>query len=446
MPRRPNTKNIPSRLFEESATPIFIINEKLVISYANAAFAALVGYDRDVIVDRQLIYRTEFEIEVDQALAAFCPSPTFVASAESSSTSGCDFKGEKYSIFLSRLVLPNQEVFVVGKVSAATPDLTCSSATISEQLHSAIQSFRAKQTKRFRRIPFLGQSAVAQKCFDQARAYAISNSNVSLVGHPRSQIVEVAKAIHYSGFSSAEDSDVLLPIDCECVESSRIQTIIVDHLQVMAAGDSGVNAFVLLINAECLSEMAQRDLLSLQQLPDVEIRWMSTSGIPLMDVDGFDSNLAAILSTLEMKLPRLCERKEDVLALAQQILESSNEANRQIAAFHRDAIEALELYSWPGDYQEVVEVCEAGKTNCTSDELRLEDFPLNFRMAVKAIANPRKEFDAIKMDEVLSEFESEMIARAIAVCNGNKTNAARLLGITRARLHRKLDENGEPND
>jgi DNA-binding NtrC family response regulator len=94
----------------------------------------------------------------------------------------------------------------------------------------------------------------------------------------------------------------------------------------------------------------------------------------------------------------------------------------------------------------VVEVCEAGKTNCTSDELRLEDFPLNFRMAVKAIANPRKEFDAIKMDEVLSEFESEMIARAIAVCNGNKTNAARLLGITRARLHRKLDENGEPND
>ncbi len=446
MPRRPNTKNIPSRLFEESATPIFIIDENLVISYANAAFAALIGYDRDVIVDRQLIYRTEFEIEVDQALAAFCPSPTFVSSTAISSSAGCDFNGKKYSLCLSRLVLPNHEAFIVGKVSEVTVDLASPSATVSEQLHAALQSFRGKQKKRFRRIPFLGQSAVAQKCFDQARAYAISNSNVSLVGHPRSQIVEVAKAIHYSGFSSAEDSDVLLPIDCEVVENSRIQTIIVDHLQVMAAGESGVQAFILLINADSLTEMAQRDLLSLQQLPDVEIRWTSTSAIPLMDVDGFDSKLAAILSTLEMQLPPLCERKEDVLELAQQILESSNEAGRQIATFHRDAIEAMQIYSWPGDYQEIVEVIEAGKTSCASDELRLEDFPLNFRMAVKAIANPRKEFEAINMDEILAEFESEMIARAIAVCNGNKTNAARLLGITRARLHRKLDENGDSND
>lgn len=444
MPRRPNTKNIPSRLFEESATPIFFLDEKLVVVYANEAFCALIGYERDLVIDRQLVYRTDFENEVDQNLSSFCPPATFFASEKNVADIDCYFKDKRFRLHLSKLNQPSDEVYIVGKISEATEHSNDSIASSSAQLHLAIQRFRTKQNERFRRIPFLGNSDIAQKCFDQARAYAISNSNVSLVGHTQSQIVEIAKAIHYSGFSSAEDSDVLLPINCEVVDSSRIQTIIVDHLQVMAAGEAGVQAFVLLINAEHLSEMAQRDLLSLQQLPDVEIRWTSTSAIPLMEVDGFDSGLAAKLSTLELRLPQLCDRKEDVLALAQQLLESTNNADRQLAAFHRDAIEAMQFYSWPGDYHELVEMIEAGKKNCKSNELQLDELPLNFRMAVKAIANPRKEFEAIQMDDVLSDFESEMIARAIAVCNGNKTNAARMLGITRARLHRKLDENGTP--
>lgn len=442
MPRRPNTKNIPSRLFEESATPIFFLDEKRVVVYANEAFCALIGYDRDAIIDRQLIYRTDFENEVDQNLSSFCPPATFFTSEKCAADIDCYFKDKRFQLHLSKLKQPSDEVYVAGKISEATSHPNQSNPSSSEQLHLTIQRFRSRQSARFRRIPFLGNSDRAQKCFDQARAYAISNSNVSLVGHAQSQIVEVAKAIHYSGFSSAEDSDVLLPINCEVVDNSRIQTIIVDHLQVMAAGEAGVQAFVLLINAGHLSEMAQRDLLSLQQLPDVEIRWTSTSTVPLVEVDRFDSGLAAKLSTLELQLPQLCDRKEDVLALAQQLLESTNNGDRQLAAFHSDAIEAMQLYSWPGDYQELVEVIEAGKENCKSNELQLEDLPLNFRMAVKAIASPRREFEAIQMDDVLSDFENEMIARAIAVCNGNKTNAARMLGITRARLHRKLDESG----
>ena len=67
-------------------------------------------------------------------------------------------------------------------------------------------------------------------------------------------------------------------------------------------------------------------------------------------------------------------------------------------------------------------------------------------MALKALENPIPKFESIDLDQLLSDIEKETIEQAIQLSNGNKTSAARMLGITRARLHRKIADSGASPD
>ena len=136
-----------------------------------------------------------------------------------------------------------------------------------------------------------------------------------------------------------------------------------------------------------------------------------------------------------MQIPNIAERAEDVPVLVQNLLESRPNEFKPLSI---DALRRIQLYHWPADYGELQEAIEAALDNAQDGEIQIEDFPHHFQMALKALANPRAKFDPIDLDQLLSEIETDAIHRAIEAANGNKTNAARLLGITRARLHRKI--------
>lgn len=498
MPRRPNLKNILGRLLEESGTPVYCLNRNLELIYANQALASLFNVQLEAMIGAALEYRADsipqegsLESVLDnklekgespalQTLNRLCPPPTFhrdhsctiqftvpveddvsyqctmlkqwPADDHRKSNPLADDRKTAHRTAINhtkvaghRLSPVPKDTFLTGTLHPVglTGEDTASDAieVTSHWLHSKVQAYRVAQGQQFQKIPYLGDSPVARKCFDQARAFALSQSNVSLVGHRNSQIIHIAKAIYYSGFSQEGKHFPLLPIDCQKLEGDRVCQNIIDHLEVTAT-EGSTKAFVLLINADLLDESGQLGLTKILRSPKTDIRWFCTSSQPFSEIETFNVELGHRLSTLEIHLPALKNRRVDIPLLAQIIAEQENRQEKQINGFSKDVIELMQMYAWPRDYHELENVIgnarETALARSDGATIEVSDLPHGFQMTLKALAHPRQEFEPIELDQFLGSIEAELIQRAVAACHGNKTKAARLLGITRARLHRKL--------
>jgi DNA-binding NtrC family response regulator len=164
-----------------------------------------------------------------------------------------------------------------------------------------------------------------------------------------------------------------------------------------------------------------------------------TPGLP----DSVDPELANLISTISIRVPRLIERMEDLPLLSQCFLEAANRGSeKQIGSIRRDALDAIALHSWPRELDELREVIAAAHRVCKSHEILPADLPAAIHHAGQAAARAPKQVERIVLDELLATIEKEAIGRALAHAGGNKTEAAELLGMTRPRLYRRMVQLG----
>jgi DNA-binding NtrC family response regulator len=175
-------------------------------------------------------------------------------------------------------------------------------------------------------------------------------------------------------------------------------------------------------------------------------RLISTSVLPLGELvqrGKFRADLAAMLSTIGIQLPALTDRREDLPLLVQIFLEDCNrQGSKQLGGFSPEAIDELVAYSWPGNLNELANIVAASHKNAQGSEIKPAELPPQIHLAAQAAAHPRKVEEPIQLDEFLQRVERELIRRAIARAKGNKTKAARLLGLTRPRLYRRMVQLG----
>ena len=115
---------------------------------------------------------------------------------------------------------------------------------------------------------------------------------------------------------------------------------------------------------------------------------------------------------------------------------------KQVGSLRADALDQLALYTWPGELDELREVIAAAHAACESHEITPADLPAVVHHASQAASQRRTSPERIVLDELLAKIEREAIERALAQANGNKTEAAELLGMTRPRLYRRLVQLG----
>jgi len=157
----------------------------------------------------------------------------------------------------------------------------------------------------------------------------------------------------------------------------------------------------------------------------------------------FRDDLAATLSTLVIELPPLARRREDLPLLAQLFLEDLNAVERrQLGGFSAAALDLLSHYSWPGNLDELAKTVAEVYRHAMGHEIDVADLPERIRLADQAAAHPRRHEETIVLDEYLGRVERELIRRALARAKGNKARAARLLGMTRPRLYRRMMQLG----
>jgi len=148
----------------------------------------------------------------------------------------------------------------------------------------------------------------------------------------------------------------------------------------------------------------------------------------------FREDLYYRLKVLALEVPPLRERREDVLPLAMRFLAEERTAAR---AFSPEAQRRLAAYSWPGNVRELQNVVKHGAALATAAEVRTEDLPEEL---VRARA-PTRSAALV----TLAEAERQHIVQVLEACGGSQAEAARLLGIGRNTLWRKLRQIANPS-
>ena len=111
----------------------------------------------------------------------------------------------------------------------------------------------------------------------------------------------------------------------------------------------------------------------------------------------------------------------------------------QLTGFSSEALDELAGYSWPDNVDELSELVESACRRAKGPVVETRDLPDQIRWAAHADAHPSQPDEPVELDELLASIEKELISRALRRCKGNKTQAARLLGLNRARFHRRVE-------
>ena len=174
----------------------------------------------------------------------------------------------------------------------------------------------------------------------------------------------------------------------------------------------------------------------------VDVRILAATNANLREKVGegaFRQDLFYRLNTIELHLPPLRERGEDIVLLAEYFLKIySGKYSVGDVVLGASAKQKLLKHTWPGNVRELQHCIEraivlSDKTELTAEDIRLED----------SVVASGTSSGSIKVDSLnLQTLEREAIKRAISLSNGNLTQAAELLGITRFALYRKIDKLG----
>jgi transcriptional regulator with PAS, ATPase and Fis domain len=166
---------------------------------------------------------------------------------------------------------------------------------------------------------------------------------------------------------------------------------------------------------------------------DVRLICATNANIRQMVEEGtFRQDLLYRINTIEIHIPPLRERGEDVLLLADYFLQRYNHKyKKNINGLNRDAKQKLMRYAWPGNVRELQHAIERAVILSDASMLRPGDFMLQ--------PQPEKKSE---LDEILNleELEKRAIQLALKRCEGNVSQAAELLGVTRYALYRKMEK------
>ncbi len=161
----------------------------------------------------------------------------------------------------------------------------------------------------------------------------------------------------------------------------------------------------------------------------------------MVEEGSFREDLFYRLSVIALELPPLRERRGEIPQLVQTFVEEfARENQRPVKGVDAETMEKLTAYSWPGNIRELRNCLESMVVLAQGTELTLSELPENIRFARESAALARRP-DESPMN--LDATEREMIAQALEKCRGNRTAAAKMLGISRRTLHRRLAEQNE---
>jgi len=313
----------------------------------------------------------------------------------------------------------------------------------------------------FRNI--IGKSKAMKELIDMVAMIAPSEATVLISGESGTGKELIAKAIH---FNSSRWDKPLVTVNCAALTETLLESELFGHEKGAFTGadkkregrfmqaDKGT---IFLDEIGEMSPMMQAKLLRVIQ--DREIQRVGSDGMIRVDVrivaatnrnleedvlsGKFREDLYHRLNVVSLKVPPLRERLEDIPLLAQHFLDKYAAKNRkQIKGFTPLAMDMFLKYNWPGNVRELENAVERAVILLSGDYITEKELPLN----IVESYSPENCWTGPRSSKIeprsLKQLEKEAILVALEETGGNKSEAARKLGITRKTLYKKLQKFG----
>ncbi|MBR0599972.1 sigma-54 interaction domain-containing protein [Sinanaerobacter chloroacetimidivorans] len=178
----------------------------------------------------------------------------------------------------------------------------------------------------------------------------------------------------------------------------------------------------------------------------IDLRIIAATNQPLkklVEENRFREDLYYRLNVFEIILDPLRQRKEDIPLLSSHILGELNHtlgrASHKVMGIDKEVIDYFYSYDWPGNVRELHNVLERAMNKCYDEIIKMEHIQDFIAAHAEAPVLETKPFYRKTLDQIKSEAEREAIINTLKYCSGNRTEAARVLGISRQMLHQKLN-------
>ncbi len=467
-----SSKNL-TRLFNRLAAPVYLVGSDAKLIYVNAAFEEWVGHEQADLLGLTLVYSssvlppgdTEDSVRQRQEkLAGLCPAPEWLAaqsldSQEATKVSIHSNDNSQWRQATQIRLLDQQDqltgLLVICEATACDPPSVTDHDVTSEQAHQLLLELRNGLSRRYRFENLVGTSLAAQHIQQQTQLAISVDSNVLIMGPPGAGKEHLARTIFYASEPNVERSIVTIYgsiADSNSVQKSAESLLVEvngkpkENSQQASQQNDAVDT-LLVLDADRLSIEAQSQLLAVIKLPNFKGQVLATSSRHWMELekqDGFSEELCQKLTSVVIGLKPLSERAQDVPLLAQVFLERQHDSEEAKAGntksrFSQEALNQLTEYYWPGNVDELAQVVQAAVQRAKGFEIGVTDLPPSFKDGLKAQRSPKSEVTQIQLTDYLESVESKLILRAMKQATYNKAQAARLLGISRTKLLRRID-------
>jgi DNA-binding NtrC family response regulator len=319
-------------------------------------------------------------------------------------------------------------------------------------------SLRQQLDRKYGMENIVGESPAMQQVLDVVRQIAPARVTVLIQGESGTGKELIAKAIHQL---SPRAKQPMVSVHCAALSATLLESELFGHEKGAFTGAherrigrfeqaQGGTLFLdeigeidAVIQVKLLRFLGERTFERVgsnkTQTADVRLVTATNKNLEELVKQGkFREDLFFRLRVVELWLPPLRERASDIPLLAKNFLhEFAKENDKRVTDFKPEVIEALVRYPWPGNVRELRTAMEHAVVLCRSDVIGLRDLPPSVRG--ESGVNAPSPLQALSKPSLsVEEAEKELIVRALKECEGNRTDAAKKLGMSRRTLHRKL--------
>jgi DNA-binding NtrC family response regulator len=303
----------------------------------------------------------------------------------------------------------------------------------------------------------IGQSSAMQRIFQTIDRVAHTDANVLILGENGTGKELIARAIHRN---SARKHESFVSVDLGSITETLFESELFGHKKgsftdakedrpgrfELANGGTlfldEIGNLSMPLQAKLLTVIQNRKVSRVGANKDtaIDIRLICATNMPLYDMvkeNKFRQDLLYRINTIEVEIPSLRDRLEDIPLLANHFLKHySNKYGKSITRISDPAVSRMNKHPWPGNIRELQHSIERAIILSNSSVLQAEDFNFN-------ISNTRETEQQLNLDQYnLEEVEKLLIRKVLKKYNGNITQAASELGLTRSSLYRRLEKYG----
>lgn len=350
--------------------------------------------------------------------------------------------------------------YLVKPVNLKELTLKIKRAIEQQQMSQEIAELHAKLKEKDELYKMIGRSEIMRNVFERIRLVANSEATVLITGESGTGKELVAKAVHAH---SNRVKNVFLPVNFAAISESLIESELFGHEAgsftgankrrdgVFHASNGGtlfldeIGELQLGLQSKLLRVLENRTLMRVggQKEEAVDVRMVAATNVNLEEkVAGgeFREDLFYRLNVVNIELPPLRERGEDIPLLVRYFVDSiSSTNNRPVKEVSPEALDCLTSYRWPGNVRQLRNTLESVIVMSLKDQIELSDLP-------PQIAGHNDEPVSPQSPTTLRDQERATIAATLKKFDGKRKETSETLGISVRTLQRKIKEfNLEPS-